>query len=424
MRILYLAQRVPYPPDRGDKITTYREIAYLARRHEVSVACLADGSEDLQNVAGLKPLTVSVDAVPLRRTPARLRALAALASRTPLTVAYFNERALHARVANRMAAGRFDAIVVYSSGMAQFVEKYGEVPRIMQFADLDSLKWRQYADNFFPPRRWVYATEARRLLRYERHIAQTFRHSLVSTPRELQDFARLIPDVPASCVSNGVDLDYFQPLEMGKENASLVFTGIMDYFPNVQGVRWFCREVLPLVRAQAPDAELTICGARPHAVVQALGRLPGVKVTGRVADVRPYLARAQVGVVPLHIARGIQNKLLEAMAMALPTVATTPAFEGVGARAETHLLVADRPDDFAAAVVRLLRDEQLRTRLGQAARAYTEANYRWETQLARLDEVLASITSSPANRQRQLPGRGPRPAAPAAGSPGIAVQRS
>jgi glycosyltransferase involved in cell wall biosynthesis len=127
--------------------------------------------------------------------------------------------------------------------------------------------------------------------------------------------------------------------------------------------------------------------------VQALGRLPGVKITGRVPDVRPYLARAEVGVVPLHIARGIQNKLLEAMAMGLPTVTTTAAFEGVGALAEAHLLVADRPADFAAAVVRLLRNEPLRTRLGQAARAFTEANYRWEAQLARLDDVLAAVTN-------------------------------
>ncbi|HEY7426061.1 MAG TPA: TIGR03087 family PEP-CTERM/XrtA system glycosyltransferase [Gemmataceae bacterium] len=400
MRILYLAQRVPYPPDRGDKITTYREIAHLARDHEVSVACLADGPEDLKNVAGLTPLVASVDVVPLRRTPARLRALAALASGMPLTVAYFNERDLHTRVAARMASHRFDAVIAFSSGMAQFVEPYAGVPRIMQFADLDSLKWRQYADNFHPPRRWVYATEARRLLRYERHIATTFSHSLLSTPRELEDFEQLIPGAAASCVSNGVDLDYFRPLEAAKTKGSLVFTGVMDYFPNVQGVIWFCHEVLPLVRARVPDATLTICGARPNAAVQALERLPGVKITGRVADVRPHLACAEVGVVPLHIARGIQNKLLEAMALGLPTVTTTPAFEGVGALPETHLLVADRPVDFAAAIVRLLRDEQLRARLGKAARTYTETNYRWETQLARLDEVLAAVTAK-ASRPRQ-----------------------
>jgi sugar transferase (PEP-CTERM/EpsH1 system associated) len=395
MRILYLAQRVPYPPDRGDKITTYREIAHLARKHEVSVACLADGPEDLDNVAPLKSMVASIDAVLLRRKPACIRALAALASGNPLTVAYFNEKELHKRVAASMARQHFDAVIIYSSGMAQFVEPYADVPRIMQFADLDSLKWQQYARDFLPPRRWVYAAEACRLLKYERHIATTFCHSLVSTPCELLDFKELIPGAAVSCVSNGVDLDYFQPMHIGKDKNMLVFTGIMDYFPNVQGVIWFCREVLPLVRAQVPDVMFTICGARPTAAVQELGRIPGVKVTGRVPDVRPYLARAEVGVVPLQIARGIQNKLLEAMAMGLPIVTTTQAFKGVGAQADTHLLVADRPADFAAAVVRLLQDVALRTRLNQASRTFTEENYRWETQLARLDDVLAVVTSSP-----------------------------
>jgi sugar transferase (PEP-CTERM/EpsH1 system associated) len=392
MRILFLAQRVPYPPDRGDKITTYREVAHLARRHEVSVACLADGPEDLANVKGLGPLTASIDAVPLRRRRARARALAALATGAPLTVAYFNERELHQRVAARLAAERFDAAVVYSSGMAQFVERYAGLPRVMQFADLDSLKWAQYARDVRPPLCWVYAAEERRLLRYERHIATTFSHSLVSTPRELQDFERLIPGAPASCVSNGVDLEYFAPQPAEKAPASLVFTGVMDYFPNVQGVTWFCQEVLPLVRAEVPAVTFTVCGSRPTPAIQALGRLPGVTVTGRVPDVRPYLARSEVGVVPLRIARGIQNKLLEAMAMGLPTVTTTPAFEGAGAAAGSDLLVADSPAEFAAAAVRLLRDAGLCERLGRAARAFTEAQYRWETQLARLDDVLAAVT--------------------------------
>jgi sugar transferase (PEP-CTERM/EpsH1 system associated) len=393
MRILYLAQRVPYPPDRGDKITTYHEIVHLARQHEVSVACLADGPDDLANVSSLAPLVASLDAVPLNRRMAKVRALAALASGSPLTVAYFNERELHRRVAARMAARDFDAVVVYSSGMAQFVQQYSGVPRVMQFADLDSLKWAQYARNSHPPLRWLYHLEHQRLLRYERHLASTFSHSLVSTPLELHDFNKLIPDAPASCVGNGVDLEYFQPRDVRKKRHSLIFTGVMDYFPNVQGVVWFCDKVLPLVRRQVPDVTLTICGARPCPSVLSLGRLPGVQVTGRVPDVRPYLAEAELSIVPLHIARGIQNKLLEAMAMGLPTVTTTSAFAGVEATAGMHLLVANEPADFAGAVGRLLGNETLRRRLGQSAREYMESNYRWEVQLAQLDRVLAAVTA-------------------------------
>jgi sugar transferase (PEP-CTERM/EpsH1 system associated) len=407
-RILYLTQRVPYPPDRGDKIKTYNEIRHLARDHEVAVACLADGPEDLDNTAGLAPFVSSIDAVPLARGRARLRALAALARGGPLTVAYFNERELHRRVAALMSArtaNPFDAIVVYSSGMAQFVESYSDVPRIMQFTDLDSLKWQQYATYARAPMSWVYAEEARRLLDYERSLARSFSHSLVCTPRELRDFERLIPGAPVSCASNGVDLDFFRPLGPPKDEGSLVFTGVMDYYPNVEGVIWFCHEVLPLIRQQIAGTTFTICGSRPNSAVQKLGRIRGVQVTGRVPDVRPYLARASVGVVPLRIARGIQNKLLEAMAMGLPTVATTAAFDGVEAERDRDLFVADSAPDFAAAVIRLLRDEGLRERTGQAARTCVCSNYRWEAQLSRLDKVLAAITGRADNRRAPAPRR-------------------
>src|SRR5262249_44962041 len=148
---------------------------------------------------------------------ARLRALAALATGAPLTVAYFNERELHRRVAARLEREPFDLIVVYSSGMAQFVRRCGGVPRIIQFADLDSLKWKQCAVSAPPPLRWAYALEAKRLLRYERWLAAEFSHSLVCTPREVRDFQRLIPGAPVSCVSNGVDLEYYRPMTLPRE---------------------------------------------------------------------------------------------------------------------------------------------------------------------------------------------------------------
>jgi sugar transferase (PEP-CTERM/EpsH1 system associated) len=401
MRVLFLGQRVPYPPDRGDKITTYHEIRHLARTHEVAVACLADGADDLKNVEGLRPFVSSIDAVPLSLRRARLRALAALATGTPLTVAYFNERELHRRVAARMEEAPFDVIIVYSSGMAQFVEPYAGVPRIMQFADLDSLKWQQYAASTLPPKRWVYALESRRLLRYERRLAAEFSHSLVCTSREVRDFRALIPGTPVSCVCNGVDLEYFRPMSVPRQENSLVFTGVMDYFPNVEGVIWFCKEVFPRIRREVPKATFTICGSRPNAAVQALGALDGVTVTGRVPDVRPYLARSSACVVPLRIARGIQNKLLEAMAMGLPTVACTAAFEGLEAERSRHLLVADDPAEFAGHVLRLLGDAELRDRMGREARACVERTYSWDAQLGRLDEIIAAVTA----------GRGARPTA-------------
>ncbi len=392
MRILFLAQRVPYPPDRGDKIHTYNQLRHLAEAHEVAVACLADGEEDLGNIAGVKSLATSVDAVAVRSFHARARALAALGSRMPFTVAYFNELGLHEQVGKRMRREHFDAILVNSSQMAQFVEPYSDLPRIMQFVDLDSLKWQQYAENSSIPRSWIFRREFHCLLEYERNLARTFTHSLVCTPRELKDLERLVPGAAASCVSNGVDLEVFRPHSLEKIPGEMVFTGVMDYYPNIEGIVWFCRDVLPLIRRELPDVTFTICGSRPDARVKALARIPGVTVTGRVADVRPYLARASVAVVPLRIARGIQNKLLEAMAMGLPAVACSAVAEGVEATPGRDVFVADDPADFASATVRLFRDDDLRRRTGEAARACMETNYRWEHQLQRLDRVLEVVT--------------------------------
>jgi sugar transferase (PEP-CTERM/EpsH1 system associated) len=396
MRLLFVSQRVPYPPNRGDKIATYHQIRHLTRKHDVVVACLAENREDLENVKELAPMVASVDAVPLSPQRARIRALGCLASSVPLTVAYFNEPELHRRVADLMARRAIDAVIVYSSGVAQFVERYQEVPRIMHFGDLDSLKWEQYASKSHPPMRWVYQSEYRRMLDYECRLANRFSHSVVHTRSELQDFQRLIPGAPVSCIGNGVDLNYFQPMGLARKTNSLIFTGVMDYFPNVEGVVWFCREVFPIIKVKIPNVSFVICGARPNAAVRRLGRMPGVVVTGKVPDIRTYLDRASVGVVPLRIARGIQNKLLEGMAMGLPIVSTTVAFLGVEAIESRDLLVADTAPDFAAAVVRLLKEEELRREMGRSARTVMEANYNWDTQLGQLDRVLDIVlTRSP-----------------------------
>jgi sugar transferase (PEP-CTERM/EpsH1 system associated) len=345
-----------------------------------------------------------VEAVTLSPTRSRLRALTSLvAGARPLTAAYFDEPELRDRVRTRLARGDFDLAIICSSGMAAYVEGF-DLPRIIQFTDLDSQKWRLYGESSGFPKSWVYHTEARRLLDYERQIAQTFDSCLFCSARELDDFRRLIPGVPASVIRNGVDLDYFQPMNIPRELNRLVFTGVMNYRPNVDGVVWFCREVLPRIQSDVPAASLTICGATPAKAVQQLADLPGVTVTGAVPDVRPYLARASVGVIPVRIARGIQNKLLEAMAMGLPTVSTTAAYAGLDAEDGRELFVADEPETFASRVVRLLRDAELRSKIGRAARASMKAHYHWERSLDQLDDVIATVMS---NRSRRTPSRVP-----------------
>ncbi|HET6183512.1 MAG TPA: TIGR03087 family PEP-CTERM/XrtA system glycosyltransferase [Acetobacteraceae bacterium] len=391
-----MAQRVPYPPDRGDKITTFHEIRHLARKHEVHVYCLADGEEDLDNRGGLNGSAASVHAVAVDPFRAKLRGIAALADGRPLSVAMLAEPALMRAIAQGVRTQRPDAILVYSSNVAQFAEPFADIPRIMQFADLDSLKWQALAQKAVLPMRLIYALEARRLLAYERRIAAAFAHSLVCTPNEEADFRRLIPGAKLSVVGNGVDLDYFRPAGAAKAPASLVFTGVMEYAPNVDAVCWFCAEILPLVRREVPQASLTICGSRPAKEVRQLARIDGVTVTGWVPDVRPFLDRSTVFVAPLRIARGIQNKVLEAMATGLPVVCTARTWRGTTIPQGAGILVADTAVDFAREIVRLLRDDDLRFRMSSAARAAVEARYAWDAQLAALDRVLAEATEGTA----------------------------
>jgi sugar transferase (PEP-CTERM/EpsH1 system associated) len=399
MRIFYICRRVPFPPDRGDKIAAFNAIRHLAARHEVHVFCLGDGVQDLANISGLQAYAKSVSAAPVDEFTIKLRALAALVTGQPLSVAALNESKLHDAIQKKFTELRPDLIIVYSCNMAQFAEHFPNVPRIMHFGDLDSLKWPQYAERSSIPLNWIYAIEARRLLGYERHIAQIFSHALVHTEIEKHDFERLIPGIPVAVVGNGVDLDYFRSAGEAKKPASMVFTGVMDYRPNIDAVVWFCDEILPIVQANIPAANFTICGSRPAPAVRRLAKRRGVSVTGWVADARPYLDRAEIFVAPLRMARGVQNKLLEALAMGLPCVASTAAWSGTAVADGQGILATDEPREFARRVIDLLGDGDGRAEMARRARAAAVANYRWEVQLACLDQVIAAAVSGHCGHQ-------------------------
>jgi sugar transferase (PEP-CTERM/EpsH1 system associated) len=402
MRIFFVCQRVPFPPDRGDKIVTFHEIRHLAQHHEVHVFCLADGEADLGNVPDLCRYAASVTAVAVGKARSRLRALSALVRGRALSVAAYRENRLHREIARQCNALNPDLVIVFSGNVAQYAEPFAAVPRIMQFHDLDSLKWAQYAECAGFVSRWLYRIEARRLLVYERAVARSFSQALVCTEAERRDFERLFPGVPVSLVGNGVDLDYFRSSGEPKWPGSIVFTGVMDYFPNVDAVRWFCEVVLPLVQREIPHAQLTICGSRPSATVRRLAKRPGVRVTGWVPDTRPYLDAAEVFVAPLRIARGVQNKVLEALAMGLPCIASTAAWRGTAIPEGAGLLVADEVEDFAAQVVRLLRDAAFRADMARQARGAAETHYRWADQLAALERAVAAAASCPARPAEPL----------------------
>ena len=403
MRIFYICRRVPFPPDRGDKIAAFNAIRHLSAGHEVHVFCLGDGVQDLANISGLQAYAKSVTAAPVDEFTIKLRALEALFTGQPLSVAALNETKLHDAIQKKFGELRPDLIIVYSCNMAQFAEHFPDVPRIMHFGDLDSLKWRQYAERSSMPLNWIYALEEQRLLGYERHIAQIFSHALVHTEIEKGDFERLIPGIPVTVVGNGVDLDYFRSAGEAKKPGSMVFTGVMDYRPNIDAVVWFCNEILPIVQAEIPAANFTICGSRPAPAVRRLAKRRGVTVTGWVADARPYLDRAEIFVAPLRMARGVQNKLLEALAMGLPCVASTAAWSGTVVPAAECICATDDPQEFARNVIDLLRDGDRRGEMARRARAAAEASYRWEVPLSRLDQVIATIVSLPLRQTASAP---------------------
>lgn len=403
MRIFFVCQRVPYPPDRGDKIVTFHEIRHLSKMHEVHVFCLADGAGDLANLPRLGDYAASVTAVPVTPLQSRVRSLRALLQTRPLSVAAFDEAALHRAIVARYDETPPDLIIVFSCNVAQYAEHFAGIPRIMQFHDLDSLKWAQYAERSGRPLRWIYRTETRRLIAYEHSIARRFSHALVCTAAEQQDFERLFPGIAVSLVGNGVDLDYFRSAGGKKQAGSMIFTGVMDYFPNADAVIWFCDEILPAVRAQIPEATLTICGNRPSAAVRRLAARTGVTVTGRVPDTRPYLDAAEVFVAPLRMARGVQNKVLEALAMGLPCIASSVAWRGTVVPRGAGIVVADDAKEFAAQVTRLLREAAYRAEMAKKARLAVEENYRWESQMAALDQVVARVVRPWSRRLSNVP---------------------
>jgi sugar transferase (PEP-CTERM/EpsH1 system associated) len=414
MRVLFLAHRVPYPPDKGDKIRAFQELrALVARGHQVHLFAFADDPEDVRHRATLAELGATVEIIPLDPWRAKLRALAGLVGRAPLSIRYFASAQMRRSVVCSLAGRELDAALVSSGPMAQYVPPALAARTVVDLVDVDSEKWLAYAHRRSPPWSWLFRVEWRRLRRYERAIVDRFAHTVVTTAREAALLER--PDdatLPTSlhAITNGVDLERYRPATWpGSEpirlpaaerrflpasaGPRLVFTGVMDYYPNVDAVRYFAEEVLPLVRACEPRAELLVVGRDPIRSVRRLGERPGVTITGYVEDVRPYLAAATVCVAPLRVARGVQNKILEAMASGRPVVATPEAAAGLRTDDGEHLLVGRDAAELAGAVVSVIRDARLRTELGARARAFVEREHGWGPMMERLARLVESVAA-------------------------------
>ena len=389
--LLFLAHRIPYPPDKGEKIRAWHFLRHLAGRYRVHLACFVDEPGDAQFVSTLEEICASVCWRPLRPIRAKLRAVLRAVGGAPLTRGYFTDLRLRQGVDEIVARRRPERFFVFSSAMTPYIERHRAARCVIDMVDVDSEKWRHYAEETSGLARIVYAREARTLLDLERRMARLGDSVLFVSRAEAELFRCLAPEVTPRVhhIDNGVDTDYFDPA-LGFSNPfggtpAIVFIGAMNYRPNVGAVEWFAREVMPMLRSFVERPSFWIVGSNPTDAVRRLAA-DDVRVTGRVEDVRPYLAHAAAVVAPLRIARGVQNKVLEAMAMAAPVVVTPQAREGLDACRDDEIVEAKDAAAFTEAIRRIFAGEGVA--IGRRARRRAQLDFNWARSFEALDAQL------------------------------------
>ena len=392
--LLFLTQRIPYPPIKGEKIRPLQILRHLRQSYDVHLGCLVDDPRDQEHVPTVRALCTDAYFATLDRRRAKVTCLRGLLTGEPLSVTFYRDRGLADWTARVLREVRPEVIFVCSSNMAPYVLDLRDQRSVclVDLADVDSEKWRAYADTGRPPMKWVHAREWRRTAGLEGRIARECDWSTFVSAEEAALFTRLHPAAAdrIRSVSSGVDAAYFDPAlpteaPYPTDRLNFVFTGTMDYPPNMDAVAWFAGTILPLIRQASPGAAFHIVGSSPAPGVQALAS-ECVHVTGRVPDVRPYVAHATACVAPMRIARGIQNKVLEAMAMARPVVVTPDALEGIGARPGEEVLLAETAEAFAAACL----DAAGNAAVGAAARQRVLRDYVWAERMRGFDALLTA----------------------------------
>lgn len=391
--ILLLVHRLPYPPNKGDKVRSYRILRHLAERYRVFLGTFVDDPADWAHVATVEAWCEGVCVRPIHPRWGRLASLRGLVTGEALTLPYYRDRVLRRWIQQVFREHSIRQAVVFSGAMAQYLDGLAMDRRVLDFCDVDSEKWTQYAPTKPWPLSALYAREGRRLLAFERQAAAGSQASVFVTRAEADLFRQRAPEVAplVGVMENGVDAAFFSPVDLPASpyppgGAVVVFTGAMDYWPNVDAVCWFAQDILPRVRQTLPGVRFWVVGMNPSAEVRALAKPGEVEVTGTVPDVRPYLGHADAVVAPLRIARGIQNKVLEAMAMGRPVVAHPACLQGLSAQVGEEILAASTADEFVQALSVALGP--VGAKIGAAARARVKARYSWGRQLAALDRAL------------------------------------
>jgi sugar transferase (PEP-CTERM/EpsH1 system associated) len=414
--LLFVTQRLPYPLIKGEKIRNWHILNYLTKWYDVHFGCLIDDPADMQHIETVRSLCASLYTAPLDRRLAKLTCASGLLTGEALSVTYFRDRGLRHWVRDIVARVKPAMTFVNSSNMAPYVLDLPRTgKRIVELGDVDSEKFRSYSETARPPMRQVYRREWQLVRQLERRVALECDHAVFVSAAEAALFRTLVPEAAAKIVgiSNGVDHRYFDPsldypAPFDPTLPTFVFTGTMDYIPNIDGVVWFANEVLPLIRQAHPAAQFFIVGSSPAEAVRRLAALDGVTVTGRVPDVRPYVFHATAAVGPMRIARGIQNKVLEAMAMGKPVIVTSGALEGIDATPGREVILADDAETFAAAAVRMSRAGGSRqatpegSALGLAARQLILQHYDWDACLSGFDALMRPASVRPSDTLTEI----------------------
>ncbi|WND02601.1 TIGR03087 family PEP-CTERM/XrtA system glycosyltransferase [Temperatibacter marinus] len=399
--ILFLAHRIPYPPNKGDKIRSWNFLKHLLNNHSVHLGCFIDDPEDRQHISYLKSLCESVHAIERTGLMNKIYGLSGLFRGQSITRASYTSRSMQRYTDALIQSKQVDGVFVFSCGMAQFSEKHaGNIPILMDMVDVDSAKWEAYSADSSFPMSWIYNREAITLGKEEDFAARSSHETILVSAEEAALFKERMSPQSAdlaqkvSGLNNGVDCHYFSAEQAdvsAAEASDLVFTGAMDYRPNIEAVCWFCENVFPMLKNKYPTITFAIVGGKPSQDVQRLAEIEGVIVTDRVPETRDWIKASKIMVAPLRTARGVQNKVLEGMAMAKPVVSTTEAYTGIEAPQETTIFVRDDPILMAKQILSLLEDVPHANSIGAQAREWVMANFSWESQFQTLDSLLTSM---------------------------------
>lgn len=396
MRILYLTHRLPYAPNRGDRVRAFHTLRLLGGRADVDLVSLVHDADEADHAQDLRALTASTTTLRVSRLRNLPRAVHALGTSRPLTHILLDAPTLDRSIREVVGRHRPDVVLAYCSGMARLVLEppLDDVPFVLDLVDVDSQKWTELAERSAGPRAWIYRREARHLGAFEALAMTRAAATTVVNQREAGEARRLAPHADVQVAGNGVDLDALRPPAHAVREARVVFCGVMNYRPNEDGAIWLATHVWPLVLARRPHARLTLLGSNPTARLRSACRADDtIELTGTVPDVRPHLWRSKLAVAPLQVARGLQNKVLEALAAGLPTVVTPAVAEGLPLPVRHACPVAATPEGFAAAICDLLDlgDDDRRARVARAALEALD----WHRSLAPLWDLLQAAASRP-----------------------------